>query len=93
MLILNQLGNKVVNVDAVESIEVAYNTGSSYTVVKAVVEHPWDNDEFTKKATIALGEYSTSVKAEEVIKWIYTAYMSESRGFKMPKDGEVDAGF
>ena len=42
--------------------------------------------------SIKLGEYSTFVKAEEVIKWIYTAYMSESKGFKMPKDGEVDAG-
>ncbi|MBQ1314890.1 MAG: hypothetical protein IIY57_01745 [Erysipelotrichaceae bacterium] len=94
MLILNQLRNKVVNVDAVESIEVDYNTGNSYTIVKAVVEHPWDNEEFpTKKITIALGEYSTSVKAEEVIKWIYTANLAESRGFKMPKDGEVDVGF
>lgn len=95
MLILNQLGNKVVNVEIVESIEVGYELGNAYSV-KAVMERDWnepDNGDAVPKSIIRLGEYSTSVKAEEVIKWIYTAYMSESRGFKMPKDGEVDAGF
>lgn len=90
MLILNQLGNKVVNVNNVESIEIDYHTGNAYAVVRAITEHDWDN-EYDHYASIKLGEYSTFVKAEEVIKWIYTAYMSESRGFKMPKDGEVDA--
>lgn len=96
MLILTQLGNKVVNVNALESIEVDFHTGTSYTVVKGVMERDWNHEDGTLKdvpeSVIVLGEYSTSVKAEEVIKWIYTAYMSESRGFKMPKDGEVDAG-
>ena len=90
MLILNQLGNKVVNVNNVESIEIDYHPGNAYAVVHAITEHDWDN-EYDHYSSVRLGEYSTSVKAEEVIKWIYTAYMSESRGFKMPKDGEVDA--
>lgn len=89
MLILNQLGNKVVNVDNVESIEIDYHLGNAYAVVLAVIEH---NANAHYSSFIRLGEYSTSVKTEEVIKWIYTAYMSESRGFKMPKDGEADAG-
>lgn len=85
MLILNQLGNKVVNVNNVESIEIDYHLGDAYAVVLAITEHDWDN-EYGHYASIKLGEYSTSVKAEYVIKSIYDAYANESRCFMMPED-------
>lgn len=85
MLILNQRKDKVVNLDTVNSIEVGYEIGNPYSV-KAVTEHPWDNDVSCMPSTIKLGEYKSSLVAEYVIKSIYDAYANESRCFMMPED-------
>lgn len=86
MLILNQLGNKLVNLDNLESIEIDYHTGNTYSVVKAVAESPWDSDTFNKKSTIKLGEYPTSLQSEAVIESIFAAYDAGCKTYRMPKE-------
>ncbi len=86
MLILNQLKNKVVNLDSMESIEIDYCLGDAYAVVKAIGWRPLDSDTFSKPSTVKLGEYKSSLVAEYVIKSIYDAYAQESRCFMMPED-------
>ena len=86
MLILNQLKNKAVNLDNMESIEIDYGLGNAYAIVKAVGWRPLDSAEFSTPSTVKLGEYKSSLTAENVIRDIYTAYANEARCFSMPED-------
>lgn len=93
MLILTQMQNKLVNMDLVESIEIGYETGTTYTV-KAVMERCFndpENDALTDelRCVIKLGEYETSTDAEEVLRNIYYAYGSKCRTYVMPKEMTV----
>lgn len=86
MLILNQKGTKIVNVNNTESIEISYHLGNAYAVVKAVTEHNWDDENSNYVSSIMLGEYDTSLQAEAVIQSIFAAYDSGCKTFKMPKE-------
>lgn len=93
MLILNQWGNKLVNMDMVESIEFDYATGNTYTL-KAVMKRGW-NDPSPKlsdyeyaRTTIKLGEYEYANEAKNALHQIYFAANNDCKTFCMPDGGE-----
>lgn len=90
MLILTQNGNKLVNLDSCESVEIDYSVGNAYGI-KAVIERNWNDpgyvDEPVYKSTIRLGVYNEPITAEAVMHSIFYAYERECKTYKMPPDG------
>jgi len=81
MLIRNQTGDKLINLDYVTSIEVQ-PYGSYYSVVVYYTDENWDY----------IGEYATKEKALNVLKFIADEYQTSMyfpRIFAIPKEFEV----
>lgn len=92
MLILNQLRNKTINLDAVESIEIDYRPGNAYGI-KAVMGREWMEDDLCQyryfESSVRIGEYSTSEIAKSVISAIAQAYASSVLVFHMPTEDDL----